>query len=153
MRVAVKIRHKHQPAPATIESAGPDGVLVNFDEPQRAITPGQAAVFYDGDTVVGGGGSIFRAMDELTLNSRASPRAVRDNPCFHSYRRLPFDVLIAHSWRRPADPAEVGYFTTDLLSLSQVRSAWGAIHENLALAYAALGIAVARWFLSVNQCR
>jgi len=55
MRVAVKIRHKHQPAPAMIESAGADEVLVTFDEPQRAITPGQAAVFYDGDAVVGGG--------------------------------------------------------------------------------------------------
>jgi len=54
-RVAVKIRHKHQPAPALIESAGPDEVRVTFDEPQRAITPGQAAVFYDGDIVVGGG--------------------------------------------------------------------------------------------------
>jgi tRNA-uridine 2-sulfurtransferase len=55
MRVAVKIRHKHQPAPAMIESAGPDEIRVTFDDPQRAITPGQAAVFYDGDTVVGGG--------------------------------------------------------------------------------------------------
>lgn len=55
MRITVKIRHKHQPAPATIESTGPDQVLVTFDEPQRAITPGQAAVFYDGDVVVGGG--------------------------------------------------------------------------------------------------
>jgi tRNA-uridine 2-sulfurtransferase len=55
MRVTVKIRHKHQPAPAVIESEGPDQVLVTFDEPQRAITPGQAAVFYDGDVVVGGG--------------------------------------------------------------------------------------------------
>jgi tRNA-specific 2-thiouridylase len=55
MRVAVKIRHKHQPARAVIESDGPDQILVTFDEPQRAITPGQAAVFYDGDVVVGGG--------------------------------------------------------------------------------------------------
>jgi tRNA-specific 2-thiouridylase len=55
MRVAVKIRHKHQPAPAVIEAAGPDEVLISFDDPQRAITPGQAAVFYDGDLVVGGG--------------------------------------------------------------------------------------------------
>jgi tRNA-uridine 2-sulfurtransferase len=55
MRVLVKIRHKHQAAPAMIESAGQDEVLVTFDEPQRALTPGQAAVFYDGDIVVGGG--------------------------------------------------------------------------------------------------
>jgi tRNA-specific 2-thiouridylase len=54
-RVAVKIRHRHEAAPATIEKSGADEVLVTFDEPQRAITPGQAAVFYDGDTVVGGG--------------------------------------------------------------------------------------------------
>jgi len=55
MRVAVKIRHRHQPAPALLEPTGPDAVVVTFDQPQRAITPGQAAVFYDGDTVVGGG--------------------------------------------------------------------------------------------------
>jgi tRNA-specific 2-thiouridylase len=55
MRVAVKIRHKHQPAPAVIESIGPDRIQVTFDQPQRAITPGQAAVFYDGEIVVGGG--------------------------------------------------------------------------------------------------
>ena len=55
MRVAVKIRHRHEPAPAMLERAGADEVLVTFDEPQRAVTPGQAAVFYEGDVVVGGG--------------------------------------------------------------------------------------------------
>jgi tRNA-uridine 2-sulfurtransferase len=55
MRVAVKIRHRHEPSPAVLERAGEDEVLVTFDEPQRAVTPGQAAVFYDGDVVVGGG--------------------------------------------------------------------------------------------------
>ncbi len=55
MRVAVKIRHRHEPAPAAIEKSGDDEVLVTFDEPQRAVTPGQGAVFYDGDLVVGGG--------------------------------------------------------------------------------------------------
>jgi tRNA-specific 2-thiouridylase len=55
MRVTCKIRNKHQAAPAMIEKTGGDEVLVTFDEPQRAITPGQAAVFYDEDVVVGGG--------------------------------------------------------------------------------------------------
>lgn len=55
MRVHVKIRNKHHAAPATIERVGADEVVARFDEPQRAITPGQAAVFYDGDVVVGGG--------------------------------------------------------------------------------------------------
>ena len=55
MRVTVKIRHRHEPAPAMIARTGEDEILVTFDEPQRAITPGQAAVFYDGEIVVGGG--------------------------------------------------------------------------------------------------
>jgi tRNA-uridine 2-sulfurtransferase len=55
MRVSVKIRHKHAGASATIKASSPDEILVTFDEPQRAVTPGQAAVFYDGDVVVGGG--------------------------------------------------------------------------------------------------
>ncbi|HKD79108.1 MAG TPA: tRNA 2-thiouridine(34) synthase MnmA [Candidatus Angelobacter sp.] len=55
MRVNAKIRHRHEPAPATIENFANGEVRVTFDEPQRAITPGQAVVFYDGDLVVGGG--------------------------------------------------------------------------------------------------
>jgi tRNA-specific 2-thiouridylase len=55
MRVQTKIRHRHEPAMSTIEKTGDHEVLVAFDEPQRAVTPGQAAVFYDGDVVVGGG--------------------------------------------------------------------------------------------------
>jgi tRNA-specific 2-thiouridylase len=55
MRVTAKIRHRHEPAPAMIEPAPNGEVRVTFDEPQRAITPGQAVVFYDGDLVVGGG--------------------------------------------------------------------------------------------------
>jgi tRNA-uridine 2-sulfurtransferase len=55
IRVTAKIRHRHTPAPATLTGAGDDLVQATFDEPQRAITPGQAAVFYQGDEVVGGG--------------------------------------------------------------------------------------------------
>ncbi len=55
MRVTVKIRHRHEGAPAVIEKSGDDKILATFDQPQRAITPGQAAVFYDRETVVGGG--------------------------------------------------------------------------------------------------
>jgi tRNA-specific 2-thiouridylase len=55
MRVRVKIRHRHEPAWATLRPSGADGVTAEFDEAQRAITPGQSAVFYDGDEVVGGG--------------------------------------------------------------------------------------------------
>jgi len=55
LRVTVKIRHRHEPAPATIEATGGDEIVVKFDQAQRAITPGQAAVFYNDDVVVGGG--------------------------------------------------------------------------------------------------
>jgi tRNA-specific 2-thiouridylase len=55
MRVRAKIRHRHEPAWATLEPAGADEITANFDEPQRAVTPGQSAVFYDGEEVVGGG--------------------------------------------------------------------------------------------------
>jgi tRNA-uridine 2-sulfurtransferase len=56
MRVRVKIRNKHTAAPATLAPAEDSGrVEVRFDQPQRAVTPGQGAVFYDGDAVVGGG--------------------------------------------------------------------------------------------------
>jgi tRNA-specific 2-thiouridylase len=55
MRVRVKIRHRHEPASATLFPDTNDRIRAIFDEPQRAITPGQAAVFYDGDELVGGG--------------------------------------------------------------------------------------------------
>jgi tRNA-specific 2-thiouridylase len=54
-RCLVQIRHKHVPTTALTDT-GPDGSLkVVFDHPQFGVAPGQAAVFYDGETVVGGG--------------------------------------------------------------------------------------------------
>jgi tRNA-specific 2-thiouridylase len=69
IRVTAKIRHSHTPAPAVVrpvagsqaQPAGPQAqpgerrVEVLFDAPQRAVTPGQSVVFYQGDLVVGGG--------------------------------------------------------------------------------------------------
>ena len=55
VRAEVRIRNKHVPAPATVEPLGTDRVRVRFDQPQRAVTPGQGAVFYADRLVLGGG--------------------------------------------------------------------------------------------------
>lgn len=55
LRAEVKIRYAHQAAPAWIEITGGGDARVQFDLPQTAVTPGQAAVFYRDDVVVGGG--------------------------------------------------------------------------------------------------
>ena len=55
LKAVTKIRYRHQGAPSTVTLL-PDGrAAVRFDEPQKSVTPGQAAVFYDGEEVLGGG--------------------------------------------------------------------------------------------------
>ncbi len=55
IRCGVRIRSTQREQPATVEQTGTDSLRVTFDQPQRAITAGQAVVLYDGDTVLGGG--------------------------------------------------------------------------------------------------
>jgi tRNA-uridine 2-sulfurtransferase len=55
VRAKARIRNRHEPADAEITALGPTNARIVFDEPQRAVTPGQAAVFYSDERVLGGG--------------------------------------------------------------------------------------------------
>ena len=55
VRCRARIRYRHREQPAVVTQVGEDRIKVVFDEPQRAVTAGQAVVLYDGDTVIGGG--------------------------------------------------------------------------------------------------
>jgi tRNA-specific 2-thiouridylase len=55
VRAEVRVRYRHEPAPATIYALPENRARIVFDEPQSAITPGQATVFYNGEEVIGGG--------------------------------------------------------------------------------------------------
>jgi len=55
MKLTAKIRYNHQGAVCTVKRTGEDEIVCSFDEPKRAITPGQAVVLYQGDHVAGGG--------------------------------------------------------------------------------------------------
>lgn len=66
VRALVKVRYRHDPAPATIHALPDAHARIVFDEPQRAITPGQATIFYDtatGEEVVGGGWIVRETKD------------------------------------------------------------------------------------------
>jgi tRNA-specific 2-thiouridylase len=81
-RVQAQIRYRHAPRPATVTPLDGDRALVTFDAPERAPAPGQAAVFYDGDEVLGGG--FIRPQSAADADARdessASPKydAARD---------------------------------------------------------------------------
>jgi tRNA-specific 2-thiouridylase len=68
--VAVKIRYRAEPVAASLKPAADSGWLVRFDEPQHAVAPGQAAVFYAGDEVLGGGtiSKAIRVGDEAIVH-------------------------------------------------------------------------------------
>jgi tRNA-specific 2-thiouridylase len=55
LRVQIKTRYMQRESEAVITQIDADTIRADFDEPERAVTPGQAAVFYDGDVVIGGG--------------------------------------------------------------------------------------------------
>ena len=55
MQADTRIRYRHEAVPATVSPVGLDCAVVRFDQPQAAVTPGQGAVFYRGDEVIGGG--------------------------------------------------------------------------------------------------
>ena len=54
-RASARVRYRQAEQPATVRVTGENTVHITFDEPQRAITKGQAVVVYDGDVVIGGG--------------------------------------------------------------------------------------------------
>jgi tRNA-specific 2-thiouridylase len=55
LRVGAMTRYRQAEQPATVEMTGPDKIRLTFDEPQRAVAPGQAVVLYEEDSVLGGG--------------------------------------------------------------------------------------------------
>lgn len=77
VRADVRIRSSHAGAPATIRDRGDGRVEVVFDEPQRAIAPGQAAVAYDGDLVLGGGWIAASEHDTLLERPGDVPATAR----------------------------------------------------------------------------
>ena len=74
VRAEVRVRYRHTAAPATITPLDNERARIVFDEPQRAITPGQASVFYRGDEVIGGGwivkkASLTSSLDRVSTGS------------------------------------------------------------------------------------
>ncbi len=72
--VEVRIRHRHRPVPARVHPAGDGCIEVRFERPEAAVTPGQAAVLYRGDEVIGGGW-IREALAERALTGESATGA------------------------------------------------------------------------------
>lgn len=72
MQTVTKVRYKHEGASATIEQERPDRIVVRFDDAVSGIAPGQAAVFYEGDDVIGGGWIMKSFKREDIYNSEGS---------------------------------------------------------------------------------
>ncbi|MBI3994429.1 MAG: tRNA 2-thiouridine(34) synthase MnmA [Nitrospirae bacterium] len=83
MDANVKIRYRNEAAPARIEPLDEKTVRVNLQSPQRAVTPGQSAVFYRGDELLGGG----IICDTVRLEGRDAPRPA-ENPSQNGHPRL-----------------------------------------------------------------
>ena len=71
MRVTVKIRHSQNEQPAMVYPEADGRIRVEFDAPQRAVTPGQAVVLYQGDLVIGGG----TITEELNIYNKEEHKA------------------------------------------------------------------------------
>jgi len=71
-RIKAKIRYRHQEADALLTPLDHDRTHIRFENPQKAITPGQAVVFYDGDLVIGGGTIL-----EAALSDEVSGEAIK----------------------------------------------------------------------------
>src|ERR1700722_17748588 len=97
MRVQIKIRHRHEPAWATLMPASNGEVRAEFDEPQRAVTPGQSAVFYDCDEVVGGGWILYPA--SLGNHSPRKPIGIARVNVSHHLQRIQINHSNITIWR------------------------------------------------------
>ena len=90
-----KIRYNHDPQPARVTVTGAGRAGGPFDEPQGAVTPGQAVVLYDGDVVLGGG--WIESKDSLPERGRAEREglSLTMNRCRHV--RVDYDALVHRS--------------------------------------------------------
>ena len=72
IKCKVKTRYRQPEQPATVEQIGEDLIKITFDEPQRAVTPGQAAVLYDDDMVLGGGTILPESLASTMTTSQGT---------------------------------------------------------------------------------